>query len=263
MVGGEAASSLHGATITKIVLPKPSVPLGVQSSLRHLSEEINNKSRSNECFSNSGALWDDLGVGSVRALACGRRAVNHFGQSTRQRDVRRTPGDGREDRDLLEAIAAGDREALRTLYERHAPWLQVRLSRRCADPGLVEETVQDTFVAAWRGARRWRGEGDAAAWLWGIAIRRLLDRLRRRPAPLVRPTRQSSPSAEEQVLLGVEHGDLAGSLDRLSPELRAVVQATILDGLTAREAARLLGIPTGTVKTRLMRAKAQLRGELA
>ena len=177
--------------------------------------------------------------------------------------MRRTPGDGREDRDLLEAIAAGDREALRTLYERHAPWLQVRLSRRCADPGLVEETVQDTFVAAWRGARRWRGEGDAAAWLWGIAIRRLLDRLRRRPAPVVRPMRQSSPSAEEQVLLGVEHGDLAGSLNRLSPELRAVVQATILDGLTTREAARLLGIPTGTVKTRLMRAKAQLRGELA
>jgi len=123
--------------------------------------------------------------------------------------------------------------------------------------------VQDTFVAAWRGARRWRGEGDAAAWLWGIAIRRLLDRLRRRPAPVVRPMRQSSPSAEEQVLLGVEHGDLAGSLNRLSPELRAVVQATILDGLTTREAARLLGIPTGTVKTRLMRAKAQLRGELA
>ncbi|MEX2555815.1 MAG: RNA polymerase sigma factor [Actinomycetota bacterium] len=159
-------------------------------------------------------------------------------------------------------MAAGDRDALRTLYERHAPWLHVRLSRRCADPGLVEETVQDTFVAAWRGARRWRGEGDVAAWLWGIAIRRLVDRLRRRPAPVLRPAAESWPSAEEQVLLGVEHGDLAGSLNRLSPELRAVVQATILDGLTAREAARLLGIPAGTVRTRLMRARAQLRGEL-
>ena len=70
-------------------------------------------------------------------------------------------------------------------------------------------------------------------------------------------------SAEEQVLAGVEHGDLAGALNRLSPELRAVLQATVLDGLTTREAARLLGIPQGTVKTRLMRARAQLRRELA
>jgi RNA polymerase sigma factor (sigma-70 family) len=127
----------------------------------------------------------------------------------------------------------------------------------------VEETVQDTFVAAWRGARRWRGEGEIAAWLWGIAIRRLLDRLRRRPAPALLAGAGHVASAEEQVLLGVEHGDLAGALGRLSPELRAVVQATILDGLTAREAGRLLRIPAGTVKTRLMRAKAQLRGDLA
>jgi len=65
------------------------------------------------------------------------------------------------------------------------------------------------------------------------------------------------------VLAGVEYGDLAGALNRLSPELRAVVQATILDDLTTKEAARLLGIPAGTVKTRMMRAKAQLREELA
>jgi RNA polymerase sigma-70 factor (ECF subfamily) len=69
-------------------------------------------------------------------------------------------------------------------------------------------------------------------------------------------------SAEDEVLLGVEFGDLAGALARLSPELRAVVQATVLDGLTTREAARLLDIPPGTVKTRMMRARAQLREEL-
>jgi RNA polymerase sigma-70 factor (ECF subfamily) len=52
-------------------------------------------------------------------------------------------------------------------------------------------------------------------------------------------------------------------LDRLSPELRAVVQATVLDGLTTREAGHLLGIPAGTVKTRMSRARIQLREELA
>jgi RNA polymerase sigma-70 factor, ECF subfamily len=73
----------------------------------------------------------------------------------------------------------------------------------------------------------------------------------------------TSRRPEEELLLAVEHGDLAGALARLSPELRAVVQATVLDGLSTREASVLLGIPVGTVKTRAMRARRQLREELA
>ena len=71
------------------------------------------------------------------------------------------------------------------------------------------------------------------------------------------------PAAEDEVLLGVEYGDLAGALRRLSPEFRSVVQAVVLDGLTTKEAGKLLGVRENTVKTRLHRAKAQLRGSLA
>jgi RNA polymerase sigma-70 factor (ECF subfamily) len=174
-------------------------------------------------------------------------------------------GDHRSDPELIEAIGEGDRGALRTLYERHAPWLVLRLARRCSDEGTVEEVVQDTFVAVWRGAGGYAGRGEVAAWIWGIGVRRLVDRLRR--AQHLPPPAAERPavvvSAEDQVLLGVEMGDLAGALGRLSPELRAVVQATVIDGLTTREAARLLGIPAGTVKTRMMRARARLREELA
>ena len=175
----------------------------------------------------------------------------------------------RSDADLVAALADGDRAALGELYARHAPWLVLRLSRRCADPTVVDEVVQDTFVAVWKGAHRWRGEGEVAAWVWGIGIRRLLDALRRRPQVELVLTMASeealgvAESAEERVLLGVQYGELGPALDRLSPELRAVVQATVLDGLTSREAGRLLGIPSGTVKTRMMRAKAQLREALA
>ena len=170
---------------------------------------------------------------------------------------------GLSDEELLASIAEGDRSGLRELYDRHAHWLTLRISRRCADPGLVEEVVQDTFVAVWRGAARYRGQGEVAAWIWGIGIRRLIDRLRpRRTAWLLLPRSDSEPSAEEEALLGIEYGDLAGALNRLSPELRAVLQATVLDGLTAREAGRRLGIPTGTVKTRLMRARRHLREAL-
>lgn len=171
------------------------------------------------------------------------------------------------DAELLSAVSGGDTAALRTLYERHAPWLTLRLARRCSDPDLVDEALQDTFLAVWKQAARYDGRGEVAAWIWGIAIRRLIDVLRRRPRrelPLPLGWREDvSPSAEEQVLLNIEHGDLAGALNRLSPELRAVVQATVLDGLTTREAGRLLGIPAGTVKTRMMRARAQLREEFA
>ena len=168
------------------------------------------------------------------------------------------------DKQLVTAVADGDRSALAALYHRHAPWLLVRLSRRCPDRGIVEEAIQDTFIAIWQNARSYSGRGEIAAWIWGIGIRRLIDRLRRvRNVKALPPGRPDVVvSAEDQVLLGVEFGDLAGALDRLSPELRAVVQATVIDGLTTKEAGALLGIPAGTVKTRMMRARAQLREEL-
>ena len=172
----------------------------------------------------------------------------------------------RSDAELLTAVAAGSAGALEQLYERHAGWLAVRLGRRCADPQLVDEVLQDTFVSVWKGARGYSGRGEPAAWMWGIAVRRLVDALRRRPPathPILETDLDVVESAEDRVLVGVEHGDLAGALDRLSPELRAVVQATVLDGLTTREAAHLLGLPAGTVKTRMMRARKQLRKELA
>ena len=176
--------------------------------------------------------------------------------------------DGRDERTdaaLLAATGERDRTAFEALYTRHAPWLLIRLSSRCADRSTVDEVLQDTFVEVWRGARRWSGRGEVGAWIWGIAVHRLLDRLRRRPplAVALGTYDERMASAEEEVLLGVQYGDLGGALDRLSPELRAVVQATVLDGLTTREAARLLGIPAGTVKTRMMRARAVLREELS
>ena len=74
---------------------------------------------------------------------------------------------------------------------------------------------------------------------------------------------ETAPTAEDQVLLSVEYGDIGQALARLSPEMRAVIQAVVLDGLTAKEAARLLDMPVGSVKTRLHRAKAHLRAALA
>ncbi|MEU9090770.1 RNA polymerase sigma factor [Streptomyces sp. NPDC087901] len=182
----------------------------------------------------------------------------------------RPSGDDRNDEALLRAVAQGDTTALAALYDRHAGWLLARLNRRCADAETVREVLQDTFVTAWRSAGTHRG-AEAGGWLWVIAARRLVDAQRTR-ARTERVAQAESaggsewaaavPSAEDRVLAGLEYGDVGAALDRISPELREVLRATVIDGLTTRETARLLGIPEGTVKTRAMRARRELRAAL-
>jgi RNA polymerase sigma-70 factor, ECF subfamily len=179
------------------------------------------------------------------------------------------PGPGeREDAALLRAVARGDEQALAALYDRHAGWLTVRMTRRCAMPDVVDQAVQDTFLVLWRGAGAYRGSGDVAAFIWGIGIRRLIDAIRQESNSGRRlPWRAAEPevvvSAEDQVLVGIEHGRLGQALAGLSPELRGAIEATVLDGLTCAEAAVLLGVAEGTVKSRCHRARVALRAALA
>ena len=122
---------------------------------------------------------------------------------------------------LLAAIGERDLEAMRALYERHAAWLSVRLTRRCNDRDAVADAVQDTFVAVWQKPKGFRGDGDVAAWLWGIAIRRLVSRLRSRRDVIVSFETVDVtpvPAAEEQVLLSVEYGDIGQALARVSDD---------------------------------------------
>ena len=169
-----------------------------------------------------------------------------------------------DDRALLARVAAGERSALEQLYRSHAGWITARLMGRCSDAEIVDLAVQDTFVAVWnKGARSYRGTGEVAAWLWGIAVRRLVDQLRRRrPTPSDQLPTEATASAEQEVMDGGAHGRVAQMFEWLPADLQAVLQATAIDGLTTREAADLLGIPQGTVKTRLMRARRELKEHL-
>ena len=174
-----------------------------------------------------------------------------------------------DDASLLRAVGRGDEQALARLYDRHAGWLLVRMQRRCASPDTVDQALQDTFLALWRHARRYRGQGEVSAFIWGIGVRRLIDAARadarpRRAEQASRDSRSAElvQSAEDEVLLGIEYGRLGPALTQLSPELRAAIQATVLDGLSMAEAARLLGVPEGTVKSRCHRARIQLREAL-
>lgn len=173
-----------------------------------------------------------------------------------------------DDTALLRAVARRDEGALAALYDRHAGWLTVRMTRRCAMPDVVDHAIQDTFLALWREAGSYRGGGDVAAYIWGIGVRRLVDAIRRengarRRLPWHAAQTQVVTSAEDQVLVGIEHGRLGQALADLSPELRGAIEATVLDGLTCAEAAVLLGVAEGTVKSRCHRARVALRAALA
>jgi len=180
-----------------------------------------------------------------------------------------SPGaEERDDAALLRAVARGDEDSLAVLYDRHAGWLTIRMTRRCAMPDVVDHAVQDTFLAVWREAGAYRGGGDVAAFIWGIGIRRLIDAIRKESGLRRRLTRLAAEpemvvSAEDQVLVGIEHGRLGQALAELSPELRGAIEATVLDGLTCAEAAVLLGVAEGTVKSRCHRARVALRAALA
>lgn len=169
-----------------------------------------------------------------------------------------------EDHALVARIAGGDRVALEQLYRRHGRWLTARLQARCGDPELTDIALQDTFLAVWRSARKYRGDGEVGAWLWGIAIRRLIDQLRKsRPTPLdpavVASRSAGAISLDDEFFGDGTHGDLGEAMRDLPHDLRAVLVATAVDGLSTKEAAVLLGVPQGTVKTRLMRARHALR----
>ena len=172
------------------------------------------------------------------------------------------------DERLLRKVAWGSRSAFDQLYQRNAGWLAARLRRRCGDPELAAEVLQDCFVTVWRSAGGFDPKGSAAAWLWTIASSRLIDAFRRRGAriqPTGEPAESAlvSESAEDEVLRRTLSPELAAALRQLPPDLRAVLQATVLDGRTTRETSALLGIPEGTVKTRARKARLILREALA
>jgi RNA polymerase sigma-70 factor (ECF subfamily) len=185
------------------------------------------------------------------------------------RAIRGEPADLDEEQ-LVRRVARGDRGAFEELYRRTSPWLTVRLRRRCSDEQIVAEVLQETYLAVWRAAEAFAGAatgGSAVGWLWTIAARRLIDAFRRR-AHHAQPPAAAAPepatrAAEDEALDGVVGDEVGDALRTLAPELRQVLRAMVLDGLSVRETSVLLGVPEGTVKTRARRARIAMREALS
>jgi RNA polymerase sigma-70 factor, ECF subfamily len=174
-----------------------------------------------------------------------------------------------DDDELITRLAGGDDTALRELFARHAPMLAARL-RAALPPSDIEDVLQETFLAAWKGARSYRTEEKAGGWLWGIARRQAALLLRRRgPATaalpdLLEPAAGLSGSCfpQDPGHLITTSSELASAVGALSPGDREVWQLMYVEDRPVAEVARLTGVPEGTVKSRAHRARRLLRAAL-
>ena len=172
-----------------------------------------------------------------------------------------------DDDGLIARVAAGDDEALRELFSRHAPWLAARL-RLVLPASDVEDVLQETFLGLWRGAAGYRPEGTAGGWLWGIARRQAAMFLRRRgPAELVLPAVVEADlggvgDPTEAALSRVELEKAVAALGPPGGPDRETWQLFCVEDRSVAEVAALMGVPEGTVKSRAHRARRTLRAAL-
>ena len=165
-------------------------------------------------------------------------------------------------------VRAGDADAFGTLFDEHARVIYRYACRVTGDPAAAEDVVGQTFLDAWRLRRKVRPEGDSLEpWLYGIATNVL--RNARRSAKRYRAVLDRIPDSElvpdhadDLVRRENEEEQLAAArtaLGALRPAEREVVALCLWSGLTYAQAAEALGVPVGTIRSRLSRAKSRLQ----
>ncbi|WP_371639692.1 RNA polymerase sigma factor SigM [Streptomyces virginiae] len=175
--------------------------------------------------------------------------------------------EGRSDQELLAQHVAGDPEAFGELVRRHRDRLWAVALRTLGDREEAADAVQDALVSAYRAANTFRGDSAVTTWLHRITVNACLDRARkaasRRTSPiddtdrlerLLEPHESAEAPAERQDL----HRQLLAALSTLPADQRAALVLVDMQGYPVAEAARVLDVPTGTVKSRCARGRAKL-----
>jgi RNA polymerase sigma-70 factor (ECF subfamily) len=168
---------------------------------------------------------------------------------------------------LIARVSRGDRDALTELYEENQRPLLSYLRVLTSDNTLAEEILQDTLYAVWTGASGFAGRSNGRTWLFGIARRRARDLMRKRSMAFEDiVTFESMPAIEpepDDVVMALESADaMVSTFERMSLAHREVLLLTFVHGLSYQELSEVLGIPLGTVKSRLFAAKRELRAKL-
>jgi RNA polymerase sigma-70 factor (ECF subfamily) len=178
----------------------------------------------------------------------------------------------------LDLLKAGDRRAFAQMVEEFSPRLYRLSLRMLEDPQEAEDSLQETFLQAFRGIGSFEGRSSLGTWLYRIAANQALMRLRRKEPEFIsveEPLEAADGSEmpveiedwcclpEEDFMTAEAQFQLDNAVSRLSPPLKAVFVLRDLHGLPTAETAEILAISEAAVKTRLMRARMRLRDMLS
>ena len=189
----------------------------------------------------------------------------------------------REDTDaaLVEAHLAGDPDAFGELFGRHRDRLWAVALRTTGNPEEAADALQDALISAFRRADSYRGDAAVTTWLHRIVVNACLDRLRRRkvraadPLPddleeaaargavLAGPEDGHDPGPEAHVVVAERRAQVLAALKQLPPDQRAALVLVDMEGYPVAEAAQILEVPTGTIKSRCARGRSRLAVLLA
>lgn len=170
-----------------------------------------------------------------------------------------------DERDLLARLRAGEPAAERQFYDLHVDRIYRLAYRMTRDGTMAQDMTQDTFVRAFASLPGFRGESALSTWLHAIGVSVILNGLRKVKRLQAHET---SLDAAEHAPGSVPHSDpslrdrVQRAVDRLSDRYRTVVVMHDVEGYKHEEIAAILGIPSGTSKARLSRARAWLREDL-
>jgi RNA polymerase sigma-70 factor (ECF subfamily) len=172
------------------------------------------------------------------------------------------------DADLLRRVGAGDRMALKALYERHSNALHRFLHYRLRDSFEASDVVQEVFLEIWRTGGRFEGRATPRTWIFSIARNKAVDRMRRRAREVVAPEpgveiADEAPDPESVLAATRDAARLRACIAKLSDAHRSAIHLAYYEDLPYGEIAAIEGVPVGTVKTRIMHAKRLLLHYLA